>query len=430
MANINQIKEYIEQNTHSLSIKKVTEIGKHFSISSSKFYRDFKSEMLCTPRDFLIRMKIEMARQYKLEDPALTIKEVVSKIGWDLTERQFADLFKVQYGMTFGGKPLEMRNIPKWHNHEEETFHINEFLFSRDRKDLEEIIFRMVLLTGEYTFTKDDPLCKTVSYEMENTCFRLPMFTFEKELIFRLFFDRNNYEQLDLFMAFTRAGEQDNIFVPNDKDAYLNLIYNVAINQVEEVKKDILDCISNWEEMTEEKETFVFLNYNQQSYKRNIRPKINRKAGIFEQSQRLYDSINGEFKNEYETLLKGMCLREKDLSNFLQAVENEDEYMIKSTLKALCELEHDELSAQKLDMLLRLAEFPDMEFIDIVDYSFSFDENLIAKVLLECPIEAIPQLICDYFREYKNMMQGMEDDDDFYYGNLLLTDILEDHLME
>ena len=430
MANIDHIKEYMEQNTDSLSIKKVEEIRKRFNISSSKFYRDFKSEVQCTPRDLLIRMKIELAHHYKLGDPALTIKEIVSKIGWDLTERQFADLFKVRYGMTFGGKPLEMRNFPKWSNQQEETSHQNEFLFSSDRKDLEEIIFRMVLLTGAYTVTNDGPLCKTVKYDMENTCFRLPMFAFEKEVIFRLFFNHNNHECLDLFAFFTRNGEEDYCFVPNDKDAYLNLIYNVAIKQEEKVKKEILDSISNWEEMAVEQERFIFLDYEQQTYNSNIRPQINRAAGIFAQSQKLYDSISSDFKDEYENLLKGMCLREKELSAYLRAVETEDEHLIKSTLKVLCEIGDEELSSQKLDLLLRLAEYPDMEFIDIADYSFGMDEDLIAKVLRSCLKEAIPQLVCDYFRAYKEMMEGDEDDDDYYYGNLLLADILDDYLME
>lgn len=385
------------------------------------------SEKESTPRDYLIRMKIELAHHYKLEDPTLTIKEAVLKIGWDLTERQFAELFKVHYGMTFGGKPIDMKNIPDWNNQNEATFHEHEFMFSRDRNGLEEIILRMVFLTGAYTVTNDYPLSKMVKYEMENTCFRLPMFAFEKEVIFRLNFDRNNYERLDLFAVFTQVGEDDYCFIPNDKDAYLNLIYNVALKQAADIKKKILDCISNWEEMAVQQDRLEFLDYKQQTYNKNISPKINRDAGIFEESQQLYDSITTEFKAEYENLLQGMCLREEELSKYLRAVEKEDEHMIKSTLKDLCEIGGGELSSQKLDLLLRLAEFPDMEFIDIADYSFGMDEDLIAKVLQDCPMEAIPQLICDYFKDYKDTMERMEDDDDYYYGNLILADVLGDY---
>lgn len=32
-----------------------------------------------------------------------------------------------------------------------------------------------------------------------------------------------------------------------------------------------------------------------------------------------------------------------------------------------------------------------------------------------------------YFKDYKGTMEGMEDDDDNYYGNLTLADILADY---
>jgi hypothetical protein len=181
--------------------------------------------------------------------------------------------------------------------------------------------------------------------------------------------------------------------------------------------------------MAAEQDSFIFMGYKQQTYNKNIRPRINREAGIFQQSQRLCDSITKEFKEEYDNLLHGMCLREEELSKYLQAVENEDEHLIKSTSNDLWEIGVGEKPSQKLDLLLRLAEYPDMEFIDIADYSFGMDEELIAKVLRYCPMGAIPQLICDYFREYKYMKDGIEDDD-IYHGNLILVDILDDILTE
>ncbi|AZA52120.1 helix-turn-helix domain-containing protein [Chryseobacterium sp. G0201] len=426
MAYIEEIITYIKENVGHISIGEVDVLRKPYKISISKFKRDFKRNTEFTPRDYLIRMKIELARNYKLDDPTLTIKEVVSKIGWDLTERQFAEQFKVHYEMTFGGKPIVMRNIPKWQNQEEEIFHEHEFMFSRDRNDLEEIIFRIVLLTGAYTVTNDHPLSKIVKYEMENTCFRLPMFAFEKEVIFKVFFDRNNYERLDLFALFTRVDEEDYCFVPNDKDAYLNLIYNVAIKQDTAIKKKILDCISNWEEMAAEQDRFEFLEYKQQTYNKNIRPRINRDAGIFEESQRLYDSITKEFKAEYENLLQGMCLREAELSNYLRAVEKENEHMIKLTLEFLLGI--GDLLPQKLDLLLSLAEYPSMEFVEFEDYSFSMDKTLISKVILEYPRESMPQLICDYYCAYKDIVERDEEDSDEYLGNIILSDILDDFI--
>jgi AraC-like DNA-binding protein len=424
MAYIEDIIGYMKQNVGDISVGEVDMLRKPYNISISKFKRDFKRDTEFTPRDYLIRLKIELAQRYKSKDPALTIKEVVLKIGWDLTERQFAELFKVHYGMTFGGKPIDIKNVPNWRNQEEATFHEQEFMFSLDRKDLEEIIFRMVLLTGAYTVTNDHPLSKMVKYEMQNTCFRLPMFAFEKEVIFRLDFNRNNYECLDLFALFARSGEEDYYFVPNDKDAYLNLIYNVAIKQNEEMKKKILDSISNWDELAAEQDRFEFLEYTQQSYNKNIRPKINRDAGIFEQSQELYDSMITEFKAEYDHLLKGMCLREDELSKYMRAVEKEDEFSIKTTLEVLCGI--GDLPPQKLDLLLRLAEYPNMEFVEFEEYSFSMDKALISKVLQEYPRESMPQLIFDYYRAYKNMMEEDDEDTDEYLGNFILTGILDD----
>ncbi|CAI8878381.1 helix-turn-helix domain-containing protein [Chryseobacterium sp. IT-36CA2] len=429
MAYIDEIIEYMEQNIANISIKKVDELRKPFNISPSKFRRNFKGRTESTPRYYLIRMKIELAHYYKSKDPALTIKEVVLKIGWDLTERQFADLFKTHYGMTFGGKAINSTDTVNWWEQSGNDSLDNDFMFSQDRKDLEEIIFRMVLLTGIYSVRDDGELCKTVIYEMQNTCFRLPMFAFEKEVIFRVFFDRTNYERLDLFAIFSRTGETDYSFVPTDKSAYLSLIYNVAIKQEKNVKDEILDSILNWNEMIEGENGFMFLDYQQHIYNKNIRPQINRNAGIFVRSQPIYDSFTNQLREEYENLLNSMNVSETELSKFIHAVDEEDRLMIKSTLDVLCGM-GGALRPQKLDLLLRLAECPYMEFIEFEDYSFNFDKTLIEKTIELIPRDNISQLITEYSFVYRDKIDYVTDDDDNYYGNEILSGIVEGFLLK
>ncbi|PWN58007.1 helix-turn-helix domain-containing protein [Chryseobacterium viscerum] len=425
MAYINEIIAYMEENIVNISIKEVDELRKPFNISTSKFNRDFKRDTESTPRDYLIRMKIELAHSYKSKDPALAIKEVVLKIGWDLTERQFAELFKVHFGMTFGGKAISAGELLGWMGNTAEMSVDNDFMFSKERRELEEIVLRMVLLTGHYTIRAEGELCKTIIYEMENTSFRLPLFTFEKDLIFRLFFDRNNFGRLDLFMVFSKAGETEQCFVPSDKSSYLDLIYHVATSQEEGLKNDILDSIMNWEEIIEVEEGCVFNDYLQRIYK-DINPKIDRNAGVFKHSQANYDSITKQFEEEYAMLLNNIHLSEPELNKYIRAVEEDDEVMIKSTLAVLCGIGEGDVPAQKLDLLLRLVEYPDMQFLEFADYSFCLDEALIAKVIQVIPRESFPQFIYAYYRDYKDMMDGDDEDNDEYLGNLLLSDILDD----
>jgi len=242
MAYIDEIIANMEQDICNISIKKVEDLRFHFKVSISKFTRNFKKKTGATPRDFLIRMKIKLANEFKSKDPTLTIKEVVLKVGWDLTERQFSDLFKAYFKKTFGGKNINTRKISGLMQEDSEFSVINEFMFSSERADLEEIILRLVLLTGDFTICGDGELCKTVKFETENTSFRFPFLTFEKELIFRLFFNRNNFEKFDLFMVFTRFNNADDCFIPNDKSPYLDLIYNVANSQEEYPAYELQFC--------------------------------------------------------------------------------------------------------------------------------------------------------------------------------------------
>lgn len=424
MPYIDEIIANIERNSGNISIKKVDELRFPFKVSISKFTRDFKKETGSTPRDYLIRMKIELANACKAKDPALTIKEVVLKVGWDLTERQFSELFKSFYGKTFGGKEINDRNISGRMQAASAFSMENKFMFSNERKQLEEIILRLVLLTGDYHIDDDGELCKTIRFEMENTCFRFPLFTFEKELIFRLFLNRNNYEQLDLFMVFTRFSNSNECFIPNDKSPYLDLIYNVANKQVESIKTDILESIMNWEELIEGEHGFIFSDYMGNRYNENVKTIVNKDAGIFKISQIHYNKIISEFLVEYENLLNSIQLTEEGLSNYISALEQEDEAMIESTLKNLLEINDGDVLPQKLDLLLRLAEYPEMEFVEFADYSFSLDEELLSKALQLGNKNILVTLVGDYYKVYKKKANCDENDDN-YYGNMILSDLLE-----
>lgn len=420
MAYIDKIIQYIEQNIDSISIKEVDELRKPFNISTSKFNRDFKRATGSTPRDYLIGMKIELAHKYKSEDPVLTIKEVVLKIGWDLTERQFTEIFKAHYGMTFGGKAINSNEGFSGLESGTETGMEYEFLFSKERKGLEEIIFRMVLLSGEYTIKGSGELCKTIVSKIEKTGFRFPFLTFEKEFIFRVFFDPDDSDHLEILTVFTRIGAPGQCFVPNHKGIYLDLIHNVAINQEGSIKKAILESIINWREMTKAQESVIIDGYQQQIYYNHIRPKINKDADIFRYSQARYDSIINEFREEYEALLNNMHLSEPDLAKYIRALKEEDEHTIKSALCVLAGTGAVDLLPEKFDLLLQLAECPYMADIQFDDYSFGMDKNLIARVLEICPRTLVPELIYDYFRTYRDI-----DDDCDYHGNDILSSILE-----
>lgn len=408
----------MEQNICKICIREVDELRQRFNISTSTFNRNFKRKTNNTPRDYLISMKIDLAHRYKSKDPALTVKEVVLKIGWDLTERQFTELFKAKYGLTFGGKTISADDNA--------TMPLDDFMSLKEKQQLEEILLRLVLLTGQYSVCTQGELSKTLKYDVENTCFQIPTFNSAKELIFYLSFDRNNIERLSLFLVITQSDSPDHCFVPNGKGFYLNLIYQVAISQEESVKNDILESILNWEEMTALKVDGELGDYLQRFYYKDVSPKINRNTGLFKYSQGSYDSIIEQLKKEYETLLCSINILEPALSKYMQAVEEGDEFLIKSALEVLCRKETGDLSPQKLDLLLRLAEYPDMQFVEFADYSFNLDEALIEKVLQVLPRCSFPLLIYNYCLDYRKMMEGEDEDGDEYLGNFLLSDLLED----
>lgn len=417
MTYIDKIIRYIKQNIVSIAIKEVDNLRKPFNISTSKFNRDFKSSTGFTPRDHLVAMKVDLAHRYKSEDPVLTIKEVVQKIGWDLTERQFTEVFKAHYAMTFGGNPISGHKV--FSKTEIDTEY--EFLFSKEMEALEEIIFRMVLLSGqdEYTIQDQGELSRTIVSKIGNTCFRFPYLTFEKEIIFSIFFDPDTPDHLKLLTVFTRIGAPDQCFGPTDKGIYLDLIYNVAINQEKSMEKAILESIINWDEMTNTEGNITFDGYQQRIYNKHIQPIINKDAGLFKYSQVRYDSIIKEFRDEYEELLNNMNIRQSDLSKYILALKEEDIHTIKSTLGVLVGIGTVDLLPEKLDLFLQLTEYPFIGHIQLKNYSLGIDKSLISKAIEKVPPALIPELVYDYFCAYKDV-----EDDGSYHGNEILSSIL------
>jgi len=418
---IEKIIQFIETNIHRISIKEVDGLREPFNISSSKFKRDFKRAKGTTPRDWLMGKKIELAHNYKSEDPVLTIKEVVLKIGWDLTDRQFSEIYKVHYGMTFGGKAINKDyGFSVEDASEEENRMDNDFLFSKEKKDLEEIIFRMVLLSGGYTIKDPGELCKTIVSNIENTCFRFPFLTFEKEFVFSVFFDPDDPDQLSLSTVFTRMGAPNLCFIPNNKGIYLDLIYNVAINQERKIQKSILESISNWDDMTNMENNMIIEGYQQRIYDKHTHPKINKDAGVFRYSQECYDYIIKEFREEYEALLDNIHIREIDLTEYIRALKEINEPAIGSALGKLIGKGAIKLLPEKLDLLLQLAECPYIGHINFAEYTFGMDKDLIDRVIEKYPPNLIPELIYEYFSAYRTV-----EDDGEYHGNSILLGIME-----
>lgn len=417
---IDEIIAYMEQNTANISIRKVDDLRKGFKISSSTFNRNFKRKTEFTPRDYLISIKIELAHEYKSTDPTLTVKEVVLKIGWDLTERQFTELFKAKYGLTFGGKSISQDD--------NRTSSLPDYISLREKEQLEEVLLRLVLLSGQYSIRNQGELSKTLVYELENTCFRIHNLPSAKELLFCLYLDRNSIERLIPYLVITRTDVSEHCFVPNGKDFYLNLIYQVAVNQEEQVKKYILESIMNWDDMTALKAEGELGDCLPRFYHKEVNPQINRNAGLFKYSQAAYEVIIQEFKKEYDSLLQSINIQRADLTKYIQAVREGDEYLIRSALESLCGTNTGDLSPQKLDLLLQLAECPEMEFVEFADYDFCFEQTLIAKVLQVLPREHYPHFIYNYCREYQQVTEAADEDSDIYLGNLILLDLLEEKI--
>jgi len=424
MAYTERIIEKIKQNTADIPVNGIDELRKTFNISLSKFKRDFKSETGTSARGYLIGRKIELAYRFKSEDPGLTIKEVVIKIGWDLSERQFANLFREKYGMTFGGKAIGAVGFLGLMDDNGMSWGQNEIINSRIRKELEEIIFRIILLSKDYTTKDQGQFYKLIISNIENTCFQLPFPMYGKQIIFCVSFDLNNFEELKLITLFSQLGDTEQLLAPNDYIVFLDLIQNVAMQQKKEMKQAILESIVNWDEMLLKDEMLDLAFYQPGSFHRHIIPKVNRNAGIFQQSQSVYDSIVAKFKVEYEDHLNRMQLSEPELSSYISAIERDDETSIKSSLKALCEIGEGEFLPQKLDLLLQLAQCPYMEHIEFDDYTYGMDKALILKIIALCPRHNLPGLIMEFLLAYKIKVEDSDEDNE-YEGNKILADTWE-----
>jgi len=68
------------------------------NLSASHFSRAFKAETGLTQIDFLIRLRLEKARQL-LKTSVLSIKEVMAAVGYN-SKGHFARHFKKRFGVT------------------------------------------------------------------------------------------------------------------------------------------------------------------------------------------------------------------------------------------------------------------------------------------------------------------------------------------
>ena len=423
MEYIERIIQYMGKNSAKISIKQVDHLREPFRISSSKFIRDFKNITGSTPRDWLITKKMDLAFNFKSEDPTLTIKEAVDKIGWDLTERQFSEIYQMHHGSTFGGKAIRSHSnfgFPLFNGIGIEPE--DEFFFSAGKEELEEIVFRMLIMTGEYTVEPKGELSRLVKLNIEGSCFRFPFPTFEKDLIFAVFFNPGNSSRLDLSMAITRLGQSDLCYAPKDKGVYLDLIQNVAINQDKHIKVGILESIANWDELVSSNGSFTDGDYVVRTYNADVLPKINRDAGIFKYSKTSYEEIALGLIEEYEQLLCSLNLNSKDIKMYCSHVRERNEEAMLSMLRMFIGSSERRLLPEKLDLIVQLTECPFIDDIRFSEYRFGMEKDLILQIIERLPYTVIPNLIVKYFRAYVTVSDDIE-----YHGVNVMSEILREY---
>ena len=96
-----EIKDYL--NNHYFENIQIKELLKHFYVSESYLYKNFKNYFNCSPIEYLINIRMEQVK-YFLQDKNLKLNEVAQKTG-------YSDIYHFSKAIkrNFGISPIELR---------------------------------------------------------------------------------------------------------------------------------------------------------------------------------------------------------------------------------------------------------------------------------------------------------------------------------
>lgn len=102
-----KVVEYVlTRNTDQLADLTVESIAAHLKVNRSHLSRSFRAEKNFTIEEFVFKIKIIRAASMLKDNPAITIKEVASQIGFSRCD-YFISIFKRYFGTT----PAKYRDL-------------------------------------------------------------------------------------------------------------------------------------------------------------------------------------------------------------------------------------------------------------------------------------------------------------------------------
>lgn len=299
----------------------------------------------------------------------------------------------------------------------EEIF--EEGLFE-NKETLEEILLRLVLLFDLGTKKIEGINNISITVDVRNTIFQ-----------FSNLFKPEAFHRYDAYLQLYSNALSSILYIIADNEfkvgrslnsvkPYFNLIYRCDRKWSKHLGFGVTDSIIEWNKYFKEGYS---LSWAPDLYlaKVDLSPKpiveINREAAFIKNTDPLIKKLELELRKDVQkSFIRQFGIQYEQILQFIEVVKENNPPGIRSFLDA-----NFPYSLFKMDLVLSIIDFPDLEDIDLEEYEMHFDEELIANILKLDKEDMITTII-----KFNELVIGVIGYDPDYDSNKALRSCLPD----
>ncbi len=400
MKYLEKLKRYVNDNLREIPIPG-HQLYRKFNVSQSKLEKDFKKQEGITLRNYLIKLKIELARRLKQEDHSIKNIKLMADINYNYTEKSFRNHLK------FYGEEIF------------EDEEVSEFLLTEQNKEVFLEIFIRFILLNKLAEVEMESGTLIINHNVENSIFQFHpvILPTEAEHIYRIFF---NVETMGLsyfiFMKKQFDLDENSVYVPKQITPYFNMLYNIEkACEEQHINCKLTDCIKDWDKYVRKCSSITVADYKRYYLEVDTNKdiiKMDRNTLFIEATDKIIDNLKTSLYNDFARVFNnkfGIVLSE--FRDYLECVKADNYEGMKYFITGF-----NDLDAPKIDLLISTISCQYLGDLDIYDYCYYVEESSILESLNRLSKNDLADLLIKLRVAYNNLD---EDDYETTVGELL-----------
>lgn len=391
MEYLKKLKHYINDNLERIPIPR-HQLHKKFNISESKLEKDFRKHEGITLRNYLIRLKVNLALKLKQENPLIKNIDMMADINYNYVEKSFRNHLK-----QFGKESFDNNNL------------FDFFLHSKNREVFLEIFVRLILF-NEFAEVEIDNNSAIIKHNVKDSIFQFTQFILPIESTHTYFInldvDTMELNYMIIIQRLINLDEEDKntAYVPNHISPYFNLLYNIEKKVESYIDYKFTDCIKDWDKYAslQKHVSMSFSEYNYYELDVNVEKRIielNRLAPFIKGTNYIIDDLKNKLLSEFEKVFNNnFIFNLSNFRNYLKYVKEGNYEKMKSFLNSFnC------LDIKNIDLLIHATCHPYLNDLEINEYHFYIEEISILKKLSELNNKELTDLFIKFRITYNSL---------------------------